>query len=103
MQTCCAVAEGGAYGEPQAGGNSFAYWFLAAALAGAAGFVSIAPHTVSNPLEGSSCNTQSSCFGDCLPPGCMNLVAMSTVLIGLPKGLMLSLPSEATHTMTAQP
>lgn len=50
MQTCCAVAEGGAYGEPQAGGNSFAYWFLATALAGAAGFVSIAPHTVSTPL-----------------------------------------------------
>ena len=94
MQTCCAVAEGGAYGEPQAGGNSFAYWFLAAALAGAAGFVSVAPHSL---------NSKRFCFDDCLPPACMRWVVMSTMSTGLPRGLMLSLLSEATHTMTAQP
>lgn len=42
-----AVAEGGAYGEDAAGGNSFSYWFLAVGFAGAAAFAAVAPSIVS--------------------------------------------------------
>ena len=41
-----AVAEGGAYGAKEAGGNSFSYWFLALVFAGSAAFAAAAPHTV---------------------------------------------------------
>ena len=41
------MAEGGAYGEKAAGGNSFSYWFLAVAFAGAAALAAVAPHIVS--------------------------------------------------------
>ena len=41
------MAEGGAYQEKEAGGNSFSYWFLAVAFAGAATFAAVAPHIVS--------------------------------------------------------
>lgn len=41
------MAEGGAYGEKEAGGNSFSYWFLAVVFAGAAAFAAVAPHMVS--------------------------------------------------------
>ena len=44
---CWAVAEGGAYGEKAAGGNSFSYWFLAVTFAGAAALAAVAPHIVS--------------------------------------------------------
>ena len=42
-----AVAEGGAYGAKEAGGNSFSYWFLALAFAGSAAFAAAAPHLLS--------------------------------------------------------
>lgn len=42
-----AVAEGGAYGEGAAGGNSFSYWFLAVGFAGAAALAAVAPSIVS--------------------------------------------------------
>ena len=41
-----AVAEGGAYGEAEAGGNSFSYWFLAVVFAGTAALSAIAPNIV---------------------------------------------------------
>ena len=41
------VAEGGAYGSDIPGGNSFSYWFLAVAFAGAAALSAVAPNIVS--------------------------------------------------------
>lgn len=41
------VAEGGAYGSDQPGGNSFSYWFLAVAFTGAAALAAVAPNIVS--------------------------------------------------------
>lgn len=46
------LAEGGAYQEKEAGGNSFSYWFLAIAFAGAATFAAVAPHIAAELLFG---------------------------------------------------
>ena len=43
---CDTGAEGGAYGEDVAGGNSFSYWFLAVAFAGTAALAAVAPTIV---------------------------------------------------------
>ncbi|KAL0047917.1 hypothetical protein WJX82_003173 [Trebouxia sp. C0006] len=48
------LAEGGAYGEKEAGGNSFSYWFLAVVFAGAAAFAAVAPHMAAELLFGSA-------------------------------------------------
>ncbi|KAL3151759.1 hypothetical protein ABBQ38_012736 [Trebouxia sp. C0009 RCD-2024] len=48
------VAEGGAYGEDAAGGNSFSYWFLAVGFAGAAAFAAVAPSIAAELLFGAN-------------------------------------------------
>ena len=49
-----AVAEGGAYGEDVAGGNSFSYWFLAVAFAGVAAISAATPNIVGSTAEWAS-------------------------------------------------
>lgn len=48
------IAEGGAYGEAEAGGNSFSYWFLAVVFAGTAALSAIAPNIVAELLFGTN-------------------------------------------------